>query len=545
MEIGAGDWSAGQGDCGSAGQNPDGRKNLDLPLLHETTPLRDRMAKYQAAILKQSVTNTPTNDGVSSDSDVKSQRAEQKENVPPSSSVCASPQIEVNKVPASESSPASGRSVPTEGAKKKNKVETEGETPKLLSVSQKQQSPDTKSSGQLESSPPKSVKKFQLPAREVCVGCQKTVYPMERLVANEQVFHTSCFRCSYCNNKLSLGNYASLRGNVYCKPHFNQLFKSKGNYDEGFGHKQHKELWMAKVENEEVCEKPIQRDAAPEKPLSPLVEDTPIAKVGILAATMEAKAVVISPEKEEKPVETKKLKIAWPPPSEMGSRGGTSEDGIKVFKPKWPPEEEAQVPENEERLELKKLRRSSSLKERSRPFTVLAPVKTVSVRGKKETAQENATPRAKITEAFSQKEEEPKREAKAEVREERTEEKEVQREEEEERRESELNTGNIANNEQEGASQDSVNGQLSWDLEKEDADFEAEVEEQRLEDEASEPNPLKKSSIEDILNSEESDPNPNRKSQDAGFWDGEEAEELSVEELIKRNRCYDDDDENE
>uniref|UniRef100_A0A803TTB9 LIM zinc-binding domain-containing protein n=1 Tax=Anolis carolinensis TaxID=28377 RepID=A0A803TTB9_ANOCA len=43
-----------------------------------------------------------------------------------------------------------------------------------------------------------------------------------------------------------LGNYASLHGKIYCKPHFKQLFKSKGNYDEGFGHKQHKELWVSK-----------------------------------------------------------------------------------------------------------------------------------------------------------------------------------------------------------------------------------------------------------------------------------------------------------
>ncbi|KFP70265.1 LIM domain and actin-binding protein 1, partial [Acanthisitta chloris] len=55
---------------------------------------------------------------------------------------------------------------------------------------------------------------------ETCVGCQKTVYPMERLFANQQVFHISCFRCSYCNSRLSLGTYASLRGNIYCKPHF-------------------------------------------------------------------------------------------------------------------------------------------------------------------------------------------------------------------------------------------------------------------------------------------------------------------------------------
>ncbi|TSQ23929.1 LIM domain-containing protein 2 [Bagarius yarrelli] len=44
----------------------------------------------------------------------------------------------------------------------------------------------------------------------------------------------------------SLGTYAALQGEFYCKPHFQQLFKSKGNYDEGFGRKQHKELWASK-----------------------------------------------------------------------------------------------------------------------------------------------------------------------------------------------------------------------------------------------------------------------------------------------------------
>ena len=40
-----------------------------------------------------------------------------------------------------------------------------------------------------------------------------------------------------------LGNYAALQGKLYCKPHFKQLFKAKGNYDEGFGREQHKTQW--------------------------------------------------------------------------------------------------------------------------------------------------------------------------------------------------------------------------------------------------------------------------------------------------------------
>uniref|UniRef100_A0A8C4SKJ0 LIM domain containing 2 n=1 Tax=Erpetoichthys calabaricus TaxID=27687 RepID=A0A8C4SKJ0_ERPCA len=82
--------------------------------------------------------------------------------------------------------------------------------------------------------------------REVCATCQKTVYPMERVVADKHIFHPACFCCKHCNAKLSLGSYAALHGEFYCKPHFQQLFKSKGNYDEGFGRRQHKELWVAK-----------------------------------------------------------------------------------------------------------------------------------------------------------------------------------------------------------------------------------------------------------------------------------------------------------
>lgn len=50
---------------------------------------------------------------------------------------------------------------------------------------------------------PLCVQSFSFNAnKEVCTSCQKTVYPMERLVANSQVFHTSCFCCKHCNTKL-------------------------------------------------------------------------------------------------------------------------------------------------------------------------------------------------------------------------------------------------------------------------------------------------------------------------------------------------------
>ncbi|XP_066554564.1 LIM domain-containing protein 2 isoform X1 [Amia ocellicauda] len=98
-----------------------------------------------------------------------------------------------------------------------------------------------------EDKPVQRSKSFSLKTqKEVCASCEKTVYPMERLVADKNVFHSSCFCCKHCNTKLSLGSYAALEGEFYCKPHFQQLFKSKGNYDEGFGRRQHKELWATK-----------------------------------------------------------------------------------------------------------------------------------------------------------------------------------------------------------------------------------------------------------------------------------------------------------
>jgi hypothetical protein len=77
-----------------------------------------------------------------------------------------------------------------------------------------------------------------------CETCNKTVYQQEMLKADDHIFHKSCFRCVHCKNVLKLGNYASLKGNYYCKPHFKQLFRLRGNYDEGFGGEQHKMKWV-------------------------------------------------------------------------------------------------------------------------------------------------------------------------------------------------------------------------------------------------------------------------------------------------------------
>ncbi|GAB1609709.1 uncharacterized protein LOC115217577 isoform X1 [Argonauta hians] len=80
---------------------------------------------------------------------------------------------------------------------------------------------------------------------EKCAACEKTVYAMERVEANKNIYHRSCLKCSHCNTKLTPAKFAVNQGIMYCTPHFKQLFAQKGNYDEGFGRQQHKKRWLS------------------------------------------------------------------------------------------------------------------------------------------------------------------------------------------------------------------------------------------------------------------------------------------------------------
>ncbi|XP_031706342.1 protein-methionine sulfoxide oxidase mical3b isoform X4 [Anarrhichthys ocellatus] len=99
--------------------------------------------------------------------------------------------------------------------------------------------------------------KFQPACRDMCSACLKTVYPMEKITADKYIFHQTCFCCKQCKKKLSMYNYAPLYGEFYCIFHYQQLFRRKGNYDEGFGHAQHKNRWLLRntaVSNETESE---------------------------------------------------------------------------------------------------------------------------------------------------------------------------------------------------------------------------------------------------------------------------------------------------
>lgn len=93
-----------------------------------------------------------------------------------------------------------------------------------------------------------------------CNVCDKTVYVVDMLSIEGMPYHKSCFRCTHCKgtlqvhslliflldllwsyyiNNLSMcwwqmSNYSSMDGVLYCKTHFEQLFKESGNFSKNF-----------------------------------------------------------------------------------------------------------------------------------------------------------------------------------------------------------------------------------------------------------------------------------------------------------------------
>lgn len=114
-----------------------------------------------------------------------------------------------------------------------------------------------KSGGDVASPPktPGSALRFrsQSSNTDACPTCGKPVYAVEELKVDGQKYHKTCFRCTMCNKQLSAGGYAKVHGKAYCKPHFAQLFKTKGNYDEGFGQVQRKRAWTVSVSDAGSC----------------------------------------------------------------------------------------------------------------------------------------------------------------------------------------------------------------------------------------------------------------------------------------------------
>ncbi|KAJ9147898.1 hypothetical protein P3X46_030012 [Hevea brasiliensis] len=69
---------------------------------------------------------------------------------------------------------------------------------------------------------------------EKCKACDKTVHFIEMITADGISYHKTCFKCSHCNGLLVMSSYSSMEGVLYCKPHFEQLFKETGSFSKKF-----------------------------------------------------------------------------------------------------------------------------------------------------------------------------------------------------------------------------------------------------------------------------------------------------------------------
>lgn len=274
---------------------------------------------------------------------------------------------------------------------------------------------------------------------------------------------------------------------------------------------------------------------------STTVEDSPLAKVNVLTATMEALGQG-SPEKAERSTETRRLKISWPPQSELEditSRSGTTPtvDGgcaSKPIRPKWPPEEDSPSLDPEGSTETPCLRRSSSLKERILPFT--RPKQTSNTPPAPE-ARNQSPPPAVDNEQYSPESSsmELHHSGQSSDSQTPTEDSCV-----------DVHTSS-GGKEQEGEMKNEYH-----QLIKEEDDVPDEQDKMEEEDGGvleEEMPPLKHQETPTDMSSPEGEARASLSSQDVGFWDSEvvddkEADEqqevLSVEEMIKRNRCYED-----
>lgn len=241
----------------------------------------------------------------------------------------------------------------------------------------------------------------------------------------------------------------------------------------------------------------------------PPEEESPPVKVTDLTALLESRAQTQAVQSRERAMEARRLRVAWPPPATEGHAGTTALSPLtegtasgRPFKAKWPPEDEGpSVHQSSDRAELVTLRRSSSLKERSRPFTIAArpsPAPSLAPRERrplKSLLDWRASLEEKTTAEEPPKEQEPSRNATKDV-------------EAPPRRQEEAAADDVK------VSEEGSLRSLSPDV-------------------SPSPSPRLQSK-------------QNHASQDVGFWEGDkegsDAEELSAEDIIKRNRYYEDED---
>lgn len=280
------------------------------------------------------------------------------------------------------------------------------------------------------------------------------------------------------------------------------------------------------------------------------MEDSPLAKVNVLKATMEALGQG-SPDKADRPTETRRLKISWPPrtePEDSHSVASTTTEVCSANRPiraKWPPEEDSPSSPPEQAKEVSCLRRSASLKERSMPFTVAGLTgNSPAPEAKKQSPpppppvdERQLSPEPTSMElqhsGQSSHSHTPIEDSCVDVHASSGED-----EEEEQEVKSEDLTDHHLPNEEDTPAGNTEQEEEEVNMEEEDGVLEEEMSPLKSQEVPAEPT---------TLSSPEGEVESSRSPQDVGFWDSEEMDDkgeleqqeaLTVEEMIKRNRYY-------
>nr|XP_023836800.1 xin actin-binding repeat-containing protein 2-like isoform X2 [Salvelinus alpinus] len=194
----------------------------------------------------------------------------------------------------------------------------------------------------IEEAAPSKPMKTRVPKSELCTVCRRRVYPMEALIADRKKFHKSCFCCEHCRNKLSLGNYVSLHGHLYCLPHYKQLFKSKGNYDNRFGQTLHNEKNVN--ESGRLITSSEQLDWRYSRSSIGTTEKDTLEKEFMKSI-------------DENKLNCNKISVVWPPQAHSPQKAFKVEEDIKLTKPHWPPQDNS--PKSPKQQHRKAISRSS------------------------------------------------------------------------------------------------------------------------------------------------------------------------------------------
>mmetsp|Transcript_77335 Transcript_77335/g.224370 ORF Transcript_77335/g.224370 Transcript_77335/m.224370 type:complete len:193 (-) Transcript_77335:62-640(-) len=129
-----------------------------------------------------------------------------------------------------------------------------------------------------------------------CSACGKTAYVVERIQIEGLIFHASCFKCTHCGNKLSVGAFSKAeQGKFYCKPHYEQLFKLRGRYSLGGKDTKDVRAIAEALRDDELADKPDQAVVV-EQGLVDVPDQGALAESCHAEVVAAGDAVVIEPE---------------------------------------------------------------------------------------------------------------------------------------------------------------------------------------------------------------------------------------------------------